>query len=122
MDFSILFKNIDADIFKNTWGLIKDHIQYILEQKNGAENFSTMYNDDVEQLLMILKLFPARFAKGSTRLNFKQSIEKLIVFQKVSFINSEFWLPISIVIYSTTISRLGSLHSMQLKTTINSHT
>lgn len=65
----------------------KDKIETVLKLHSADKDFASIYNSDVEQILMLLKLLPFRLGGRSNvpnRANFTKSIEKLIVFAKVS--------------------------------------
>lgn len=66
--------------------LNKDKIETVLNLHGADKDFASVYNLDVEQMLMLLKLLPFRLGGRSNvpnRANFTKSIEKLIVFAKV---------------------------------------
>lgn len=67
--------------------LIKHKIETVLKIHGADKDFASVYNSDVEQMLMLLKLLPLRLGGRSNvpnRANFTKAIEKLIVFAKVN--------------------------------------
>lgn len=77
---------VDADIFSNVWSQYKNNVENVLELHGQLEDFATIFDEDVEQILMLLKVFPVRQQGRSTigiRLPFNQAIEKLVVYCKV---------------------------------------
>lgn len=84
-DFEHLY-GAQSNRLVHTWAQWKDNVENALDLLDGVDDFATVFNDDVEQLLMLLKLLPARQAGRPTipnRLNFNDTVEKLVVYIKV---------------------------------------
>lgn len=70
------------------WPLYSEKVKKMLELDKKDDNFATMWPEDVEKFLMLLKLLPA-VACGKSTLpeglqTFNKSVEKLIVFNQVN--------------------------------------
>lgn len=73
----------------------KMNIENVLELHGGLNDFATTFDEEVDRFLMLLKLLPIR-AQGRTtaakRLNFNDTVDKLIVYRKVfSFFKSNWF-------------------------------
>lgn len=72
--------------FVHTWNEWKENVENVLALLDGAKDFATLFNEDVEQFLMLLKLLPMRQQGRATvanRLNFNDTVDKLVVYVKV---------------------------------------
>lgn len=74
------------DIFVDTWARWKLDIEKVLSQHGGLQDFATTFDEEVDRFLMLLKLLPIR-AQGRVtvpkRLNFNETVDRLIVYSKV---------------------------------------
>lgn len=70
----------------DTWTQWKGNIEAVLVKQGGLDNFATLFDKEVEQFLMLLKLLSIRTQGRSTvpkRLNFNETVDKLVVYNKV---------------------------------------
>lgn len=76
----------DPDVLVNMWTEWKVNIGTVLATHVGLDNFATIFDGEVEQFLMLLKLLMIRHQGRSTvlkRLNFNETVDKLVVYNKV---------------------------------------
>lgn len=72
--------------FISSWANYESKIANILETHRAHLDFATVYDTEIEKLLMLLKLLPVRHGgrnNVANRANFSKAIENLIVFAKV---------------------------------------
>lgn len=78
--------NVNAYAFLNKWSTISPQIRNILSSHYQKGNFKTDWSEDVENILVLLKMFPSRqvgrnvIASDS---NFKKALEEFIHFEPV---------------------------------------
>lgn len=87
-DFSHRFSDSDCDAFLGSWPEYRVRLKEILRNQYQA-SIRTTWSEDISDLLILLKLNPAR-ANGRNLLtieSFNKAIEKLFVFRKVSKIS-----------------------------------
>lgn len=65
------------------WMLHKDKIENVLRLHQLHKDFATIFDLEISQILMLLKLLPFRQGRNSNRLSFTHAIEKIIVFAQV---------------------------------------
>lgn len=82
-DFQQVFKDEELDDFEHMWTLHKEKMPMILQSHNVHKDFSTVFSDEIGQILMLLKLLPLRARNVQNRLPFSQAIQKIVVFAKV---------------------------------------
>lgn len=86
MDFEIQFPDCFHHAFCDTWLIKGTKLGDVLNAEYGRHTFATKWPEIVENLLILLKLLPAKNGrKGSVEV-FKKAIQKLIVFRKVNCI------------------------------------
>lgn len=84
-DFSVRYANIDSNAFLDSWPIYSSRLNDILKNQY-ASDVHTMWSADIQDLLILLKLLPAR-TNGRNLLSvesFSKATEKLFVFRKVS--------------------------------------
>lgn len=87
LDFDIRF-GIERNIFFNEWNNCKVNVKTALQLHLSNDNLDYDYEEDVEHILLLLKLLPERQKGRKTaamRLHFTDAIEKLVVFSKVVY-------------------------------------
>lgn len=85
MDFNIRF-DVEQDIFLKKWSQCKENAKHVYELYGNTVGLATGFDGEVENFLLLLKVLPERQRGRKTttkRLNFIDSIEKLVVFCKV---------------------------------------
>lgn len=76
----------DSNVLVDMWAKWKVNIKTVLSIHEGQHNFTTGFDEEIEQFLMLLKLLSIRKqgrSNVSKRLNFNQTVDKLLVFIKV---------------------------------------
>ncbi|XP_055307444.1 uncharacterized protein LOC129571654 [Sitodiplosis mosellana] len=84
-DFQNLFECSNIADFVSDWPLYKENVKTALIQHVADTDFATVFSPDIEDILMLLKLLPNKprgRATSNNRLNFLESIDRLIVFGK----------------------------------------
>lgn len=87
MDFDLRF-GVEPNVFLDAWNTHKANIKFTYGLHENLDDFSTEFNEEVENFLMLLKLVAERQKGRKTnnmRLRFGQLMEKLVVFSKVIF-------------------------------------
>lgn len=62
------------------------NVEKVLGNHGGLDDFATIFNEEIEKFLMLLKLLPIRNqgrSAASKRLNFNETIDKLLIYNKV---------------------------------------
>lgn len=83
-DFSVRYKEIDCNAFLDTWPTHSVRLNDILKDQYESSIY-TMWTEDIQDLLILLKLLPAK-TNGRNLLSvesFNKATEKLFVFRKV---------------------------------------
>lgn len=86
-DFELRCRNVDTEAFVKIWPEFSTKWKNILRQNKQADQYATMWSDDIDQFLIMMRLLPPG-ARGrnqvAQRQNFHSAIDKMIVFNKVS--------------------------------------
>lgn len=88
-EFELAYPNVNASAFLDKWLAISPQIRNILFSHYQKGNFKTDWPADVENILVLLKMFPSRqvgrnvIASDS---NFKKALEEFIHFEPVRII------------------------------------
>lgn len=91
------------------------NITSVLANQAGLDDFATLFDEEVEQFLMLLKLLPIRTQGRFTakkRLNFNDTVDRLLVYNKVVLV-------VKIITLSTEwfhifiITHIYCLHSLE---------
>lgn len=88
LDFSLRYKDIDCDAFLDSWPTNNVRLNDILTNQYETSVY-TMWSQDIQDLLILLKLLPAK-SNGRNLLSvqaFNKATEKLFVFRKVHLHN-----------------------------------
>lgn len=82
-DFTIRFPEASADGFIKKWPFYASNMKKILND-NYNQKIRTLWSEDVEQLLVVLKLLPAKAGQkvAAGVLPFDRAIDKFIVHNK----------------------------------------
>lgn len=80
------FPNADSDGLTNKWPDFGSIIKSVLTESYQT-NVHTGWSDDVEQVLALLKILPAKTGRNTKSLvvPFMQAVDKLIVHSEVKF-------------------------------------
>lgn len=87
-EFELAHPTVNASAFLNKWPAIFPQLRNILRVHYREMNFKTDWSEDVENILVLLKMFPSRqigrnvIASDAT---FKKSVEQFIHFEPVIF-------------------------------------
>lgn len=83
-DFIIRFPKANADVFIEKWPFYASNMKNVLLDSYKQE-MGTLWSEEVEQLLVVLKLLPAKGGSkgGAGILPFIRAIDKLIVHSDV---------------------------------------
>lgn len=74
-------------MFSNKWKRVRQSIQHVLVHHGQHRDFSTPFEGEIRQILMLLKLLPEKPCGRKTsakRSNFVEATDTLILFTKVS--------------------------------------
>lgn len=85
-DFGQQFPDADSNGFIKNWALISNEMKKVLKEYYRSD-INTLWTDEVEQLLILMKILPARASQKTkkTALPFVKAIDRLIVFSEVCF-------------------------------------
>lgn len=86
MDFEERYKDLNSNILTENWHLISGELKGLLERQYKSEAFYTEWSEDVNDFLILLKLFPLKKAGRNVlapKTTFYNSVKKLINFYEV---------------------------------------
>lgn len=85
-DFTVHFPNANSDGLMNNWHDFGSNMKGVLSDSYNT-NVNTGWPDDVEQILALLKILPAKAGRNTKSLvvPFIQAIDKLIIHSEVKF-------------------------------------
>lgn len=72
--------------FREFWEKYKDSIENVLRLQSYYKDFATSFDGDIEKVLMLLKMLPAKQCGRKTAAHrplFQESVDKVIIFSKV---------------------------------------
>lgn len=91
-EFEIRHPDVIANILLETWPQMSTNIHGVIP--SYCNNFATAWQKDIENILMLLKLFPAnnigKYSKGTVK-TFEKATEKFIILSKVFAIGFYFF-------------------------------
>lgn len=90
-EFEYANPNIDAAAFINKWPEMWAQFRYILIDHYKVNTFTTDWSEEVENILVLLKMFPSKQVGKNviaSNINFNKSVESFLHFEPVSLMNS----------------------------------
>lgn len=80
------FGDFNVNGLLENWPKYSSKLKNVLDSSDKSSDFATMWSEDIEQVLILLKLLPLVQTGRNTapkRANFQEATKKLIIFSKV---------------------------------------